>query len=148
MFRRIKMEPIVIKMESKAAFQVKTQAKFFVGELLPSPSPSNSAEKETVLEVPVIVEAPAEQRGHRDSKRQPFPAAAAAASAAAGAVRSRVGGSGGKRSTGGRTYDGYASLPSGAGSARRDYEEEMEEEDAYYVESEFGGKRREGRCVN
>ena len=114
--------------------------------LLPSPSPSNSAEKETVLEVPVIVEAPAEQRGHRDSKRQPFPPAAAAA--AAGAVRSRVGGSGGKRSTGGRTYDGYASLPSGAGSARRDYEEEMEEEDVYYVESEFGGKRREGRCVN
>ena len=61
------------------------------------------------------------------------------------------GGSGsvGKRSAAGRTYDGYASLPSGAGSAarmRRDHEDQggegaAEEEDAYYVESEFGGKR-------
>ena len=106
-----------------------------------SPSPSNSAEKETVLEVPVAVEGalpppPADQQHRRgDAKRQLLQAAAG----------SRGGGSGGRRSTGGRTYDGYASLPSGAGSvSRRDFGEEMGE-DAYYLESECGGKRREGR---
>ena len=85
---------------------------------------------------------PAEQQQHRrrDDKRQLLQAAAAAGS--------RGGGSGERRSTGGRTYDGYASLPSGAGSvSRRDFGEEMGE-DAYYLESECGGKRREGRCVS
>ena len=109
----------------------------------PSPSPSNSAEKETVLEVPVAVEGalppppPAEQQHRRGGdKRQLFQAAGS---------REGGGGSGGRRSTGGRTYDGYASLPSGAGSvSRRDFGEEAGE-DAYYLESECGGKRREGR---
>ena len=97
-----------------------------------------------MLEVPVAVEGalpppPAEQQHRRGGdKRQLFQAAGSREGGGGG-------GSGGRRSTGGRTYDGYASLPSGAGSvSRRDFGEEAGE-DAYYLESECGGKRREGR---